>query len=203
MTVTLESRALAIDERAADLLFRDARTAYTFTDEAVSDEQLAAIYDLVRHAPTAMNSQPLRITFIRSADAKARLMPHIAEGNRRKVASAPVVAILAADTDFHEHLPRLLPQAPGAKARFTDDAARTETAMFNASLQAGYFIVAARSAGLDVGPLGGIDTAGIDAEFFRGTARRTFLAVNLGHAAPGGTHQRNPRLEHHEAVTTL
>lgn len=203
MTVTLEPRTLAIDEHAADLIFRDAHTAYAFTDEAVSNEQLATIYDLLRHAPTAMNSQPLRITFVRSEDAKARLMPHIAEGNRRKAASAPVVAILAADTDFHEHLPRLLPQAPGAKDRFSDTAARTEAAMFNASMQAAYFILAARSAGLDAGPMGGIDSAGIDAEFFAGSAQRTFLAVNLGYAAPGGTHARNPRLEHHEAVTTL
>ncbi len=203
MTVTLESRTLAIGDHAADLLFREAHTAYAFTDEPVADEQLAAIYDLVRHAPTAMNSQPLRITFVRSEQGKARLLPHIAEGNRRKAASAPVVAILAADTDFHEQLPRLLPQAPGAKARFEDAAARTRAAMFNASLQAGYFIVAARSAGLDAGPMGGIDAAGIDAEFFPGSALRTFLAVNLGYAAPGGTHPRNPRLEHHEAVTYL
>ena len=203
MSTNTEASALAIDDRAVALLFHDAHTAYGFTDEPVSDEQLAAIYDLVRYAPTAMNSQPLRITYIRSDDAKARLLPHLAEGNRPKSASAPVVAILAADTDFHENLDRVLPQAPGAKEKFADDTARTQAATFNATLQAGYFIIAARAAGLDAGPMGGFDKAGIDEEFFAGTALRSLLVVNLGYVTESGRNPRNPRLEHHEAVTVL
>ena len=204
MTAILESSATGIDERTADLLFRAARTAYAFDGTPVSDEQLEHIYDLVRFAPTGMNSQPLRIAFVRSEEGKARLLPLLAPGNRKKASSAPVVAILAADTDFHKHLPRLMPHAPRTKERFAgDDAARVETATFNATMQAGYFILAVRAAGLDAGPMGGIDNAAIDAEFFAGTGLRTFLAVNIGTIAPGGTYPRAPRLEFHEAVTTV
>jgi 3-hydroxypropanoate dehydrogenase len=203
MTATLPIRDGAIDDRSADVLFRDAHTAYSFTSEPVYDDQLAHIYELAKHAPTAMNTQPLRITFLRSDEAKARLMPHLAEGNRAKAASAPVVAILAADTDFHRYLPRTLPQAPNAKDMFANDEARTKAAMFNATLQAGYFILAVRAAGLDAGPMGGIDAIGIDEEYFAGTPLKTFLAINIGHVADGGSFPRNPRLEHDEAVTVL
>ena len=203
MTAMLTAGARALDEGSLDLLFRGAHTAYRFTDEPVSEGELAEIYDLVRHAPTAVNSQPLRITFVRSAQAKARLLPHLFEGNRPKAASAPVVAILSADGDFHEHLPRLLPQNPDAKARFADEQARIKSASFNASIQAGYFIIAARAVGLDAGPMGGFDAPGVDAEFLSGTAQRSFLIVNLGHASPTGTFPRNPRLELHEAVTII
>jgi 3-hydroxypropanoate dehydrogenase len=143
MTATTESTSpgvpvsRAIDAQTASLLFHDAHTAYGFTDAPVSDAELAELYGLMRFGPTAMNSQPLRITFIRSDEAKARLLPLLAEGNRPKSLSAPVVAILAADSDFHEHLARFLPQVPGAKVKFADDAARTHAALFNATLQAG------------------------------------------------------------------
>ncbi|MDQ1249660.1 MAG: 3-hydroxypropanoate dehydrogenase, partial [Actinomycetota bacterium] len=202
MTATISANDLAIDERTADLLFRDAHTGYSFTDEPVRDEVLAEVYDLIRYAPTLMNSQPLRITYVRSPEAKARLLPHLAPGNRPKAESAPVVAILAADTDFHEHLPRVFPQVPGAKDKFADSAERSGVATFNAAIQTGYFILALRAAGLDAGPMGGFDKAGLDAEFFDGTSLRSVLVVNVGHAAEGGTNPRNPRLEHHEAVTT-
>lgn len=203
MTALAEATRQPISDDALAQLFHDAHTAYSFTGASVTDEQLAAIYDLVRLAPTAMNTQPLRITFLRSAEAKARLLPHLGAGNRPKSESAPVVAILAADTDFHEHLPRMFPQAPQAKDRFADATARSAAARFNAAIQTGYFILAARAVGLDAGPMGGIDTAGIDAEFFAGTPLRTLLVVNLGVVADGGNFPRNPRLEHHEAVTVL
>jgi len=203
MTAMLSYGSRALDEQSLDALFRHAHTAYRFTDEPVSDDELAKVYDLVRHAPTAVNSQPLRITFVRSDEAKARLLPLLNEPNREKSRSAPVVAILAADMDFHEHLPRLLPQNPAAKERFADESARIHAASFNASIQAGYFIVAVRALGLDAGPMGGFDSAGVDAELLAGTAQKSFLIVNIGHAADDGTFPRNPRLEHHEAVTTL
>jgi 3-hydroxypropanoate dehydrogenase len=209
MTATTESTSRrvpasrAIDAQTASLLFHDAHTAYGFTDAPVSDEELAELYGLMRFGPTAMNSQPLRITFIRSDGAKARLLPLLAEGNRPKSLSAPVVAILAADTDFHEHLARFLPQVPGAKDKFADDAARTQAALFNATLQAGYFIIAARAVGLDAGPMGGFNKAGIDAEFFAGTGLKSLLVVNLGHVAEGANNPRNPRHAYDEAVTVL
>ena len=203
MTATYETSALAIDEAAADLLFREAATAYSFTDEPVTTEQLAQIHELLRHAPTAMNTQPLRILFLTTDEAKARLLPHLAEGNRAKSASAPVVAILAADTDFHEHLPRLMPMAPNARERFLDDAAREQAARFNATLQAGYFILAVRAVGLDAGPMGGFDAAGVDAEFLAGTPLRSILVVNIGTVAEGGRFPRKPHVAFEDAVTIL
>ena len=142
---------LALSAEAQDLLFREARTANTFTDEPVTDEQVAAIYDLVKHAPTAMNIQPLRIVLVREGEARERLLKHMADGNRDKTANAPLVAILAADTDCHENLPRTFPHFPGAKDLFADDTAREQVARFNASLQIGYFLLGVRAAGLAAG----------------------------------------------------
>lgn len=205
MTSTRETQTpeTALSDVAVDLIFREGRTSYSFTDQPVSDTQLAAIYELMRHAPTAMNTQPLRIVFLATGESKARLMPHLAEGNRPKSESAAVVAILAADTDFHEHLPKLLPMMPDAKEMFSDDAARTQAAMFNANLQAGYFILAVRAVGLDAGPMGGFDNAGVDAEFFAGTSLRSILIVNIGTVAEGGNFPRKPHVGWDDAVTVL
>ena len=183
-------------------IFTDMHTAYMFGPELVTDDDLARIYDLSKFTPTALNSQPLRITFVRTPEAKARLLPLLAETNRAKSASAPVVAILSADTDFHEHLPVIAPQMDGARERFAKNAEnRSVMASNNAWLQAGGFILAVRAAGLDAGPMGGINAAGIDAEFFPGTALRTFMVVNIGHVAADGAFPRNPRLGFDEAVT--
>ncbi len=195
--------APALDDGAADLLFREARTAYSFTDEPVTTGQLERLHDLLRFPPTAMNTQPLRVVLVSTSEAKDRLLPYLAEGNRAKSASAPLVAVLAADTDFHEHLPRLLPHAPGAKDRFADDQRREEAARFNATLQAGYFILALRAVGLDAGPMGGFDAAGIDRDLLGDGALKSFLVVNIGHAAADGTHPRSPRLERDEVFLSL
>ena len=106
------SDILELSPEAQDLLFREARTANTFSDEPVTDEQIAAIYELVKHGPTAMNNQPLRIALVRQGEARERLLKHMAEGNREKTAAAPLVAVLAADTDFHENLERTFPHFP-------------------------------------------------------------------------------------------
>lgn len=186
----------------AESIFTDMHTAYRFTPEPVTDEQLARIYELAKFTPTAMNSQPLRITFVRTEAAKARLLPLLAEGNRAKSASAPVVAILAADTDFHELLPVVSPQSVGARDRLAaNDEQRRAMATNNAWLAAGGFILAVRAIGLDAGPMGGINTAGIDAEFFAGTSLRTIMVVNIGHVADDGAFPRNPRLGFADAVT--
>ena len=194
------THALELQPEAQSLLFRDARTANAFTDEPVTDEQIAAIYDLVKYAPTAMNTQPLRIVLVRQGDARERLLKHMADGNRDKTASAPLVAILAADTDFHEHLPRTFPHFPGAKDLFSDEAAREEAAKFNATLQAGYFFLGVRAAGLAAGPMGGFDAAGVDADFFEGTTLKSLVVVNIGRPAENAWFDRLPRLEHDEVV---
>ena len=123
-TVTEPGEVLALSAEAQDLLFRAARTASTFTGEPVSDEQVRAIYGLVKLAPTAMNAQPLRIVLVRSPEARERLVKYMASGNQAKTAAAPLVAILAADLDFHQHLPKLVPHRPGAKDAFADPARR-------------------------------------------------------------------------------
>ena len=194
---------LVLDRSTQDLLFRAARTANAFTDEPVSDDQVRAIYELVKWAPTAMNTQPLRVVLVRSDEARARLLPLLAEGNRAKTASAPLVAILAADTGFHEHLPELLPYVPDAKDRFSDAAAREKVARFNATLQAGYFLLGVRAAGLAAGPMGGFDAAGVDAEFFADGRLRSFLVVNIGKPGTDAWMDRLPRLDHDDVVTSL
>ncbi len=131
--------SLVLDPAAQDLLFREARTANTFTDEPVTDEQVQAIYDLVKYGPTAFNQSPLRVTLVRSPEARERLVAHMAEGNQAKTATAPLVAILSADNEFHEELPQLLPHFPQAKdVFFGERTVREGTAGMNAALQAAY-----------------------------------------------------------------
>ncbi|MBE7325257.1 malonic semialdehyde reductase [Nocardioides sp. Y6] len=195
--------ALVLSTEAQDLLFREARTANAFTDEPVSDEQVAAIYDLVKFGPTAMNTQPLRVVLVRSDDARQKLLKHMSGNNRDKTESAPLVAILAADTNFHETLPRTFPHFPGAKDFFADDVAREHAARFNAGLQIGYFIVGVRAAGLAAGPMTGFDAAGVDADLLEGTGLKSVVVVNVGHPAENAWFDRLPRLERAEAVITL
>lgn len=191
---------LALSSESQDLLFRDARTANSFLDEPVSDEQIAAIYDLVKYAPTAMNTQPLRVVLVHHGEARERLLKHLADGNRDKTADAPLVAILAADTDFHENLPRTFPHFPGAKDLFADPAGREQSARFNATLQIGYFLLGIRAAGLAAGPMGGFDAAGLDKEFFHDGSLKSLLVVNIGKPGENAWYDRLPRLEHDEVV---
>jgi 3-hydroxypropanoate dehydrogenase len=194
---SVQVATLAIDEAAAQTLFTEAHTAYHFTDQPVTDEQLHAIHELMKYAPTAMNSQPLRIVYLRD-EAKDRLIPHLAEGNRAKTSSAPVVAIMACDTEFHHNLGRMNPQMANPDNAFPDPEARERFARTQATLQAGYFILAARAVGLDVGPMGGFDAPGVDAEFFSDNSWRSLIVINLGQAAADGNFPRNPRHEVHE-----
>ncbi len=203
MTILDTLPLLALAPEAQDLLFREARTANTFTDEPVTDEQLEAIYELVKFGPTLMNAQPLRLVLVRSPEAKDRLLPLMAEGNRAKTQSAPVTAILAYDVDFHEQLPTVFPHLPGAKDMFPDEQVRHAIAGNNAWLQAGYFLVGIRAAGLAAGPMGGFDSAGVDAEFFPAGRTKSVLVVNLGYPGENAWFGRSPRLPYDQAVTVL
>lgn len=195
---------LAIDDQAADLLFRQARTANTFTDEPVSDAQIQAIYELTKFGPTAMNAQPLRIKLVRTPAARERLLSLMAPGNRAKTASAPLVAILAYDVDFHDNLPEVFPHAPGVRDSFVGDADKREGfARMNASLQAGYFIMAVRAAGLAAGPMGGYTATGINAEFFPEGTQKVLMVVNIGRPGPDAWAGRLPRLSFNTAVTSV
>jgi 3-hydroxypropanoate dehydrogenase len=167
----------------------------------VTDEQVAAIYDLVKYGPTAMNNQPLRVLLVRDGEPRERLLKHMADGNRDKTADAPLVAVLAADTDFHEHLPRTFPHFPGARDLFAgDDASREQVARFNATLQVAYFLLGVRAAGLAAGPMNGFDADGLDQEFFDGTTLKSLVVVNIGKPAENAWFDRLPRLELDEVV---
>ena len=194
---------LELEKSAQDLLFREARTANTFTDEPVSDEQIAAIYDLVKYAPTSMNTQPLRITLVRSAEARERLVAHMGDGNKAKTLSAPLTAILAYDPEFHEHLPTQFPHFPGAQDIFKGQDFRFGAASLNATLQVGYFILGIRAAGLVAGPMTGFDNAGIDAEFFTESGYKTLVVVNIGKPGENAWFPRSPRLEPEKVITVL
>ncbi|SCF36334.1 3-hydroxypropanoate dehydrogenase [Micromonospora purpureochromogenes] len=194
---------LALDRNAQDLLFRAARTANTFTAEPVTDDQVAAIHDLVRYGPTALNGQPLRVLLVRSAPARARLLPYVSAGNRAKTAAAPLVAVLAADVDFHRRLPELFPHRPEAKDWLADRAERVAQARFNATLQAGYFLLGVRAAGLAAGPMAGFDAAGVRREFFPDGRHEVLLLVNIGRPGPDAWQDRLPRLAAEEVIETV
>lgn len=204
MTEVLDEGVLALATDAQDLLFRAARTANTFTDEPVSEEQLRAVYDLIKWAPTAMNQQPLRILEVRSPEARERLVAHMAPGNQPKVRTAPLTVVLFADIDFHEHLPEVFPHKPEAKDALADkEEQRERMARFNAGLQVGYFIIGVRAAGLAAGPMTGFDAAGVDAEFFPDGRHRALAVVNIGHPGPDAWFDRLPRLSAEQVIDTV
>ncbi|MEU8877611.1 malonic semialdehyde reductase [Streptomyces javensis] len=195
--------ALVLDPTAQDLLFREARTANTFTDEPVTEEQVQAIYDLIKYAPTAFNQSPLRIVLVRSPEARERLVQHMAEGNQPKTSTAPLVAILAADNEFHEELPALFPHFPQAKdVFFAERAAREQAAALNASLQAGYFILGIRAAGLAAGPMTGFDPAGVQKEFLD-EDHTPLMVINIGKPGEDAWFPRGPRLGYDDVITTV
>jgi len=195
--------SLVLDPTAQDLLFREARTANAFTDEPVTDEQVQAIYDLVKYGPTAFNQSPLRITLVRSPEARERLVQHLAEGNRAKTAAAPLVAILSADNEFHEELPALLPHFPAAKDLFfSERPVRESAAGMNAALQAAYFIIGIRAAGLAAGPMTGADLAGVQKEFLDDD-HTPLMIVNIGRPGEDAWFPRGPRLDADQVITTV
>ncbi|GAA4547750.1 malonic semialdehyde reductase [Amycolatopsis samaneae] len=195
--------ALQLPADVQDLLFREARTANNFSDEQVTDEQVRAIYELVKWAPTSMNTQPLRALVIRSDEAKRRLLPLMAEGNRAKTEAAPLTVVLAADVDFHENLPELFPHFPGAKDVFSEEPGRVEVAKLNTSLQIGYFIIGVRAAGLAAGPMTGFDAEGVDKEFFADRPWKSLVVVNIGKPGENPWFDRLPRLSFDQVVETL
>jgi 3-hydroxypropanoate dehydrogenase len=193
-----------LDDPALDLLFRKARTHNVWLDRPVTDAQLRAIYDLMKWGPTTQNSQPMRIVFVRSAEAKAKLAAALSRGNLDKTMKAPATAIVAYDTRFYELLPKVFPNNPAAKASYEgeDRKAHVErTALRNSSLQGAYFIIAARALGLDCGPMSGFDNAKVDAAFFPDGRYKSNFLVNLAYGDPDKVFPRNPRLAFDEACS--
>jgi 3-hydroxypropanoate dehydrogenase len=197
---------------ALDVLFRHARTHNAWLDKPVSDDLLRQLYEIMKYGPTSANSNPARILFLRTPEAKQRLAPALSPGNVEKTMRAPVTAILAYDVKFFEHTPRLLPHNPAMREIFAKSPQVAEiTAFRNSSLQGGYLILAARALGLDCGPMSGFDNAKVDAEFFSPSAGNPpeFLDVksnflcNLGYGDASELFPRNPRLAFEEACRLL
>ena len=195
----------AISDAALDTIFRAARTMRQWQDKPVSPALLMAIYDLARLGPTESNITPARFHFVVSKEAKARLEPLLDEGNRKQTISAPATAIIGYDLDFARTLSTLAPCAAETLSKLlADDPERARLmAMRSAGLQGGYFMVAARTLGLDCGPMSGFDRDGIDKEFFAGTAIRSYFLCNLGYGVAGSTRPRAARLGFDEACKIL
>ncbi len=202
--MTTANDALVLDSATQDLLFREAHTANTFTDEPVTDEQIQAIHSLIKFGPTAFNQQPLRVVLVRTPEARERLVAHMSDGNKAKTSAAPLVAILAADNEFHEELPTQFPAFPQAKDLFFSERPfREQSALLNGALQAGYFIIGVRAAGLAAGPMIGFDGEGINKEFFADGEHSVLAVVNIGKPGEDAFYPRGPRLTYDEVVTTV
>lgn len=191
-----------LSEATFDQLFRTARTYNAWLPKGVSDEQLRRLYDLAKFGPTSANGSPMRVVFVKSGEAKAKLEPSLSGNNHDKTMGAPVVAIIASDHEFYEHLPRLFPHAD-ARSWFVGNQPLIDTTAFrNATLQGAYVMMAARAIGLDCGPMSGFDNAGVDAAFFAGTAVKSNFLINLGYGDAGrDLFPRSPRLAFDEACS--
>ncbi|SFL45932.1 malonic semialdehyde reductase [Rugamonas rubra] len=188
-----------LNDTALDTLFYAARTHNGWQPREVSDAQLEHLFDLLKWAPTAANSSPARLVFVKGAEAKARLLPCMAPGNQAKVEQAPVTVIVGMDMEFYEKLPQLSP-AVDARSWFVGNAkAIADTALRNSSLQGAYLIMAARAIGLDCGPMSGFDADKLDAAFFAGTPVRANFVCSLGYGEPAKVRPRAPRLSFAEA----
>ncbi len=184
-------------------LFTDARTQNGYLDQPVSDAQLRELYDLVKFGPTAANTCPARFQFVRSAEAKARLLACVSPGNVAKITEAPVTVVVGMDLLFHDKLPQLFPHVDARPWFAGKDAVILESAMRNSSLQGGYMILAARALGLDCGPMSGFDAAKVDAAFWSGTAVKTNFICTLGHGDASKVFARNPRLSFEQACSLV
>ena len=194
---------MKLDAPALDQIFRTARTANGFTDQPVSDELLRQVYELAAFGPTSMNCQPARYVFVRTPEGKARLRECLSPGNVDKTMSAPVTAIVAVDSQFHEHMPQIW-RGEGAREMFAGNPALAQaTALRNGTLGGAYLMIAARALGLDCGPMSGFDMDKLNAAFFPdGRCKANFL-VNLGHGDDSKLFPRNQRLAFEQACTLL
>jgi 3-hydroxypropanoate dehydrogenase len=190
---------MLVDDSALDVIFRHARTHSVWQEKAVDDSLLKRIYDLARMGPTSANMCPMRIVFIKTREAKERLKPSLDQGNVEKTMAAPVTALIGMEIHFYEYLSKLVPHVD-ARAWFKDlpESVLQTMALRNSSLQAAYFILAARSLGLDCGPMSGFNNAKVDAEFFAGTTVKSNFLCNLGYGDASKLHPRAPRLEFEE-----
>ena len=192
-----------LDTKSLNQIFFDARTHNKWQVRDVPDSLLRELVDTLKMGPTSANCSPARIVFVKSKEAKARLAPHLSEGNRDKTMSAPVTAIIGYDMGFYEHLPKLFPHA-NARVWFAGKTEHIATTAFrNGTLQGAYLIIAARALGLDTGAMSGFDNAGVDKEFFSGTDVKSNFLCNLGYGDPAGLFGRSPRFAFDEIAKII
>ena len=200
----LKNRINLADPDTLDLLFTEARTHYGWRDKPVTNDQLRALYDIAKMGPTSMNQQPMRLVFVESEEAKAKLAPALGEPNRPKMMSAPVTAIIAYDSEFYEKMPEVFPINPNARDMFANNQVMAAANAFrNGTLQGAYLILAARAIGLDAGPMSGFDNAKVDELFFAGTALKSNFLCNLGYADESKIFRRLPRLGFEDIATVI
>lgn len=184
---------MTIDQHALDVLFNAARTHNGWQDKPVDDALLRQAYDLAKMAPTSANTQPMRVVFVKSKEAKEKLKPALAPGNLEKTMAAPAVAIIAHDMEFYNYLPKLFPHTDAKSWFVGNDELIKTTAFRNGTLQAAYLMLALRAVGLDCGPMSGFDNAKVDAAFFAGTQVKSNFLCNIGYGDPAKLHPRSPR----------
>ena len=194
---------MPLDDAALNLLFRDARTHAKWTDQPVTDDELRAVFDLLKMAPTSANCSPARFLFLRTREAKEKLRPALSAGNVDKTMAAPVTVIVAHDPHFYDQLPKLFPHTDARSWFSSNYDLAQETAFRNGTLQGGYFILAARALGLDTGPMSGFDNAKVDAAFLSDRGWKSNFLINVGHGDPSGLFPRSPRFEFEEACQLL
>lgn len=197
------STRTALPAGSLDQLFRTARTYNAFEPEQIAQALIQEIYELAKWGPTASNCNPGRFVFLTTPEARARLAPHMSSSNRPKTLAAPINVIMAYDLNFAEKVPILFPHKPEAAAWFAKPEVAQETAFRNGSLQAAYLMMAARSLGLDCGPMSGFKEAGVNEEFFKGTGWRANFICNIGHGTSENLFPRLPRLPFNEACQVL
>ena len=193
-----------LDGKSIDKILREARTHNGFTDKPVTDAQLRELYELLKWGPTSSNSQPARFVFVRTREGKEKLRPALSSGNTAKTMEAPVTAIVAYDTQFHEHLPRIFPHNLTASSWFTgpgNEQVAFHTAFRNGTLQGAWLIIAARSMGLDVGAMSGFNNAKVDEAFFPDGRYKSNFLCNIGYGDHSKLFTRNPRLSFEEACS--
>ena len=192
-----------LPEEALETIFTQARTHNGWLSEPVDDNLIKKIYDLMKWGPTSANTCPVRIVFVKSQEAKEKLLPCVAPGNVEKTKAAPVTVIIAKDMEFYEQLPKLFPHAP-ARSWFAGNQPFIEsTASQSSTLQGAYFMIAARALGLDCGPMAGFDNAKVDEAFLKGTSWKSNFLCNIGHGDPSKLFPRSPRLEFNEACKII
>lgn len=193
-------RTTPLSDDALAQLFTEARTRNAWSDRPVTDEQIRAIYDLMKWGPTSANCSPARFVFVRTREGKEKLRPHLLGSNVEKTMSAPCVVIIGNDLEFHENLPRLFPHTDARSWFVGNQPLIEETAMRNATLQGAYLMIAARALGLDCGPMSGFDQDGVNEAFFKGTSIRANWLCNIGYGTDDNLFPRSPRLDFEEAA---